>query len=384
MLPSQRHLFDMPREVCYLNAAAWSPLPLAAVEAGRIGAARKARPWELADGFPEEQFERTRSAAAQLINAEPDDVALISSVGYGVSTAAKLMDLPTGSRILMLDRDHTSPVLEWMARADENAYQIETVVPGSNGDWTAAILEALERPNAPPVALATISSIHWSDGGMIDLDRVQAALRLQDGKLLVDATHAAAVVDLDVERLDPDFLIFPTYKWLLGPYGRAFLYVAKRHQHGIPLEQTGYGRKRIQSTDQVYLSDLDYVENARRFDMGERDFFVSLDVAATSMELILSWGVDRVRERLTMLTTEIENGLRANNVPVEMLRRDLRAPNVLSLSFDKGAPENLTDRLAAVGVYAAVRLGRLRLSPHVYNDEEDCAHCIAALQDILR
>ena len=147
---------------------------------------------------------------------------------------------------------------------------------------------AIQQPSAstrsaPPVALATMSSIHWSDGGIIDLERVQEALRPQGGKLLVDATHAAGVVDLDVTRLDPDFLIFPTYKWLLGPYGRAFLYVAKRCQNGIPLEQTSYGRKRVQATDDVYFSDLDYVETARRFDMGERDFFVSLDVASTSM-----------------------------------------------------------------------------------------------------
>lgn len=378
MLPSQRHLFDIPREVCYLNAAAWSPLPLAAMEAGQAGAARKARPWELADGFQEAQFERARAAAARLINAAPDDVALIPSVGYGVSTAAKAMDLPPGSRILVLDRDHTAPVLEWMARAGAADYRIETVAPGSDGDWTAAVLEAIARPDAPPVALASISSIHWSDGGLIDLSRVQAALRGQGGMLLVDATHAAAVLDLDVARLDPDFLIFPTYKWLLGPYGRAFLYVAKRHQHGIPLEQTSYGRKGVSSADPVYFRDLDYVENARRFDMGERDFFVSLDVAATSMELILDWGLDAVRDRLAMLTGALETG------PVSMLPRDLRAPNILSLGFPDGMPEGLPERLAAAGVHAAVRLGRLRISPHVYNDEGDCARCVAALRQILR
>jgi len=133
----------------------------------------------------------------------------------------------------------------------------------------------------------------------------------------------------------------------------------------------------------VYFSDLAYVENARRFDMGERDFFVSLDMAATSMELILSWGLDAVRERLSMLTTEIETGLHAANVPVETLRHDLRAPNILSLGFPDGMPHDLPDRLAAAGVYAAARLGRLRLSPHVYNDEEDCARCVDALNDIL-
>jgi selenocysteine lyase/cysteine desulfurase len=75
MLPSQRALFDLPREICYLNAAGWSPLPLAVQEAGRAGVARKGRPWELAPDFAAAQHGRARAAAARLINADPDDVA---------------------------------------------------------------------------------------------------------------------------------------------------------------------------------------------------------------------------------------------------------------------------------------------------------------------
>jgi len=52
MLSSQRALFDIPREVCYLNAASWSPLPLATQEAGRAGVARKGRPWTIEPTFP--------------------------------------------------------------------------------------------------------------------------------------------------------------------------------------------------------------------------------------------------------------------------------------------------------------------------------------------
>ena len=56
MLPSQRALFNIPRDVCYLNAASWSPLPLATQEAGRNAVARKGRPWAIDEGFPAEQY----------------------------------------------------------------------------------------------------------------------------------------------------------------------------------------------------------------------------------------------------------------------------------------------------------------------------------------
>ena len=71
----------------------------------------------------------------------------------------------------------------------------------------------------------------------------------------MDATHSAGVLDLDVQKLDPDFLVFPTYKWLIGPYARAFLYVAKRHQDGIPLEQTSYGRRAVRAEQDVYFTE---------------------------------------------------------------------------------------------------------------------------------
>src|SRR5262245_61011341 len=138
------------------------------------------------------------------------------------------MTVPAASRVLVLENDHASAVLEWTTRAPSGPFTVEVVPRPGDGDWTAAVLAAIERPGAPPIGLASISSVHWSDGGVVDMDRVGAALRRQGAMLLVDATHAAGVMTIDVRSLDPDFLVFPTYKWLLGPYARAFLYVACR------------------------------------------------------------------------------------------------------------------------------------------------------------
>jgi selenocysteine lyase/cysteine desulfurase len=138
MLASQRALFDIPRDVCYLNAASYSPLPLQTLEAGRAAVARKGRPWLIDNEFAAQQYDRARKAAAALINAASDNVALISSVGYGVSTAAKVIAVPTGSRVLVLQDDHSSAVLEWITRAGEGGFTVETIRRPQDGDWTAA------------------------------------------------------------------------------------------------------------------------------------------------------------------------------------------------------------------------------------------------------
>src|SRR5258705_7487918 len=105
MLPSQRTLFDIPREICYLNAASWSPLPIATQEAGRVRVARKGRPWAIDPALPPRQFERARPAAARLINPETDDVALIASLSYGVAPARRVFHVPAASRLVALEPD---------------------------------------------------------------------------------------------------------------------------------------------------------------------------------------------------------------------------------------------------------------------------------------
>jgi selenocysteine lyase/cysteine desulfurase len=382
MLASQRHLFEMPRDICYLNSASYSPLPLKTLEAGRAAVGRKGAPWTLDAGFANRQHERARLAAAALIHADPADIALIPSVSYGVATAAKLFTIARGARVIVLEDDHASSVLEWRMRADAEGFTVETVGLPDDGDWTSAVLAAIERPGAPPVGLASISSVHWSDGGLIDVDAVAAALKQQDAVFLIDATQSAGVLAMDVSRLDPDFVIFPTYKWLLGPYGRAFMYVAKRHQGGLPLEQTAAGRRDVRAENEVYFADLRYVADARRFDMGERDHFISMEMAAIGMEMMAEWGASAVAQRLALLTERLAEGVRG--IGFRISDRRLRAPHILSLAFPEGMPQGLIEGLATEGVYVAARLGRLRVSPHVFNDEADADRFVAALARRLR
>ena len=382
MLSSQRDLFDIPRQICYLNAASYSPLPLRTQEAGRAAVGRKGRPWTLPATFANEQNERARTAAARLLNAEPSDIALIPSISYGVATAAKLLTVPRGARVLVLEDDHSSPVLEWHSRADAQGFAVETIKRPEDGDWTSAVLAAIERSGAAPVGLASISWVHWSDGGLIDVDKVGAALRQRGALFLIDATQAVGVLPMDVTRLDPDFLLFPTYKWVLGPYGRAFLYVAKRHQGGIPLEQTSAGRRNVRAENAVYFTDLSYVPDARRFDMGERDHFVSMEMASIGMEMMADWSAPAIVQRLTMLTERIAAGVRGLGVHVP--EAHLRAPHILSLAFKGGMPAGLVEGMASEGVYVAPRLGRMRVSPHVYNDEADADRFVEVLTRRLR
>ncbi len=379
MLTHQRALFDIPREVCYLSAASYSPLPLAVQAAGHRGVMSKGRPWQVSKAYRDGQFLRARTAAARLINADPDDVALVASVAYGFATAAKLLAVEPGQRVLVLQDDHSSPVLAWHEWAEAGGFEVETVKQPADHDWTSALLEAIDRPGAPPVAVASISNVHWADGCMVDLAPVSRALKARGAALALDATQAAGVIPMDVNAFDPDFVMFPTYKWLLGPYGRAFLYVAKRHQGGAPIEQTTAARKHVRSEDLVYFTDLDYIDGAERFDMGERDYFVTMEMASVGMELVAEWGAAAISERLRAVT----DAMAAQFPELAVPDRRFRAPHLLSFAVAPERASQMCDALAEKNVHVTARLGRVRVAPHVYNDDADIETFVSQFKSVL-
>ena len=185
------------------------------------------------------------------------------------------------------------------------------------------------------------------------------------------------------EAVDPDFVIFPTYKWLLGPYGRAFLYMARRHQRRHSARADRLWPPRVRSDAEVYFADTGYVDGARRFDMGERDHFISMEMASIGMEMMAEWGMEAIEERLAMLTARIADGLS---------RRICPTPHHGCAVSCAAHPEPWLCRRPAgragrgpggEGIHVAARLSRMRLSPHVFNDEEDADRFVAALKKRL-
>jgi selenocysteine lyase/cysteine desulfurase len=102
-----------------------------------------------------------------------------------------------------------------------------------------------------------------------------------------------------------------------------------------------------------------------------------MEMAAIGMEMMAEWGAPAIAQRLAMLTKRIAEQVRPLGLAVPHER--LRAPHILSLGFRDGMPNGLVERLAAEGVYVAARLGRLRVSPHVYNDEADADRFVETL-----
>lgn len=367
-LPCQRHLFELPDAVSYLDAAAWSPLPQTVRAAGETGLLTKSRPWD----HPREAIpacvERARTAAAGLIGAGPDDVAIVGAVSQAMAVAARNLEPTPGGRLLRVADEFPSLRFAFDRLAAARGLTVEEVARPPDGDWTAALLAEIGRPGARPLALATLTPLHWTDGGLIDLDRLAPAVRAAGAALVIDATQAAGAIPVDVARWQPDFLAFPTYKWALGPYGLAFLYAAPHRQDGAAFDE--------------HVGNRPPAVGARRYDRGELNDPVAVPMAAVGLELITGWGVPAVAARLRGLTDWLAEALDA--LGLSMVPRSLRAPHILGIRPPGGLPAGLMDDLRRNAVFASERAGALRLSPHVWVNDDDLVRCVDAIRDSLR
>ena len=364
-LPNQRSLFDIPRDVAYLNCAYMSPLLHSAIEAGIGGMRAKARPWTITPTDFFSDVEIVRRLAATIIGCDANDISLVPAASYGIATAMQNLSLASNQEILVLEEQFPSNVYGWMELARRSGAKLKTVPRPADDDWTQAILNAINSKTA----LAALPHCHWTDGSLIDLELVSVSLRKYDAALVVDATQSLGAMPLDINRIQPDFLVAACYKWLLGPYSTGILYVAPKHQNGQPIEPGWANRAGSEDFTALVNYRDEYQAGARRFDMGQRSNFALLPPLIVGFQQIIDWGVDAIQETITGMTDIIanraeENGLRIGN-------RSHRAGHFLGVRLPGGVPSNLTVELASHGVFVSVRGDSVRVTPHLYNNSDD-------------
>jgi selenocysteine lyase/cysteine desulfurase len=372
LIPCQRDLFDIPEGVAYFDCAKMSPLSRAAIEAGRRGLERKAHPWNVRAEHFFDQSDEVRTLFARLIGAAADDVAIVPSVSYGMATVMANVPIAAGQKIVTLAEDFPSGILAARALAERAEARVVTVGRPTEGDWSSAVLEAIDRDTALVVAPHT----HWACGTLIDVEAIGRRCRSVGAALVLDTTQSTGALPLDLAAVDPDYLVATSYKWLLGPYSLGFLYVAPRHQHGRPLEEAWIVRRNAHDFRSLSVYEQEFAAGARRFDMGERANFALLPVAGAAIGQLLEWGIGNVAETLGAVTAALEARLQERGVTAP----PGRAPHFLSVRFPDGAPAGIEERLAAADVHVSLRGERIRITPHLYNDEADAERLLAALR----
>ncbi|WP_328764794.1 MULTISPECIES: aminotransferase class V-fold PLP-dependent enzyme [unclassified Streptomyces] len=374
-LPNARELFDIPDGIAYFNTASLAPTLRTGLVAGERALLKRAQPWRIsgADWFGDAEERRTRFA--DLIGATADDIALVPATSYGFAVAAANLTARAGSRVLVLAGEYPSGIYTWWRFAERTGATILTVRREPGQTWTEAVLDALDDT----VAVVSVPRVHWTDGALLDLDRIAEASRAAGAALVVDASQSAGAIPIDMRTLRPDFLVSVGYKWLLGPFGLGYLYVAPEHQEGRPLEENWILRKDAEDFARLVDYRTAYQPGARRFDAGARTAFELTPMALAALEQLSAWTVPRIAVTLAATTARIASAARERGLPVPAPR----GPHMLGVTVPDGLQQRVVAALEEANVFVGARGSAIRISPHLHTTGADIEQLLTALDAAL-
>ncbi|MFD8141697.1 aminotransferase class V-fold PLP-dependent enzyme [Streptomyces sp. NPDC059708] len=374
-LAPARELFDVPDDVAYFNTASLSPTLRASLGAGRDALHWRAQPWRIRAGDWFDAAEERRALFAALIGAAADDIALVPATSYGMAVAAANLDAVPGGRVLVLADEYPSGIYTWWRFTERTGARMLTVRREAGQTWTDAVLAALDET----VAVVSVPQVHWTDGTWLELDRIAEASRAVGAALVIDASQSAGAVPLDVGVLRPDFLVTVGYKWLLGPFGLGYLYVAPAQQDGRPVEENWILRQDAQDFARLVEYRDAYQPGARRFDAGARTAFELTPMAVTALRRLTDWTVPRISATLEDTTSLIAGRARRLGLTVP----HPRGPHMLGITLPAHLRQATARALERSGVFVGARGDALRISPHLHTTTDDVDRLFHALDTAL-
>jgi selenocysteine lyase/cysteine desulfurase len=352
-------------ETAYLNTGSSSPSSVDVVEAMCEFLERHGYESPTDEGmYPPvyDAFEDTRRDIAAFLNARPEEIALTQSTGDGMSRVANAIPWDHGDTVVRTDLEHPSSIVPWVAN-DVNTRVIETTDGHVDPDDVKdAVADA---------RLVCVSSISRNYGTELPITTITEIAHDAGAEVLVDAVQSVGQTPVDVTDWGADYVAAASHKWLVGPWGAGFLYVAEDVIPELHPRHASYrGVDRESKT-------LDLHPDARRFEVGTTSAapYVGL---RTAIERISSVGVRTIESRIESLTALLKDEL-----PDSLLLSPRSFESGLVAIADD-TPERSVERLAAhdVQVRSIAEPDAIRLSIHGFNTESDVRRFLSVYGDI--
>lgn len=311
-----------------------------------------------AAAFPEVQRD-IQEILSGLLHCDPDELALIHHTAEGMNFISHGLSLLPGDEIVLLENEYPSNVYPWRHWAEKGVVLRTAPMAGDPEAFLAGFRECVNERTR----VAALSAVHWCTGMPLPLEAVGSLCRERNIDLVVDGAQGVGMVPLDVRAAGISYMAFPAWKWLTGPIGLGVIYVAREKLEA--LRPVFVGTASV-VRDREYLPYKDELKpGPERFTISTPNFGDWVYFRA-SLRFLRYVGFEAVRERIHALARRLADGLTAAGCRV--LCNDFPAhPTGIVVCEREGVPcERLTAALQEHRVVAAERLGRLRLSPHIY------------------
>jgi selenocysteine lyase/cysteine desulfurase len=372
----RRDEFPVARRWAYLDHAAVAPLPRRSGDVLRDWIARQEDHGVVVWPDHERRLEQARDAAAALIGADRDEIAFINSTTQGIGLVAEGFPWRPGDTVVTASDEYPSNLYPWM-NLESRGVGVRQV-PSRAGrillDDVAAAMDGSTR-------VLAISHVEFATGFRNDLDALGELCRSRGVALFVDAIQGLGPHRIDVKRTPIDFLAADGHKWLLGPEGAGLLFV--RRDWIDRLRPLGVGWHSVVGSYNAPVPEFRLKPTAQRWEGGSFAMPGLLTFGA-SLDLFFEWGLEAVERRIADRADRVRELARSAGWTVYSPARPAERSAIVVLERDGVDPAAAARALRERhGVVAACRRGRLRISPHVYNNDEDLSRLHAGLSSVL-
>lgn len=365
---------EMPvcRKWAYFDHAAVAPLPAPAAQAIADWTQQAAAEGDTVWLDWHQQVEQARLLAAQLLHASPAEVALVNSTTAGINLVAEGVAWQPGDNVVTLENEFPSNQYPWLNQAWRGVEVRRVPTDGGSVrlDWLANACDSRTR-------LVSVSWVGYLSGWRLDLNEVVQLAHDRGALLFVDAIQGLGVFPLDVQSTPIDFLAADGHKWMLGPEGAGFFYC--RAEHLQRLRPTGVGWHSVAHASDYDRIELDFKPTAARFEGGTTNMvgFIGL---SKSLELLLQTPCAELAARVLYVADLLVDRLRSLGAELYSPHVGDHRSGIVSFSLPGKDSAALRRQLLSAGVALANRGGKLRASPHVYQNEEDVERLVEALK----
>jgi selenocysteine lyase/cysteine desulfurase len=350
----------------YLNTATFGQLPRRATEAvARHFAHRdELACWDFLAWY--DDADRVRAKVARLIGCSPSDIAFVPNASTALGLLLAGIDWHSGDRVLTLEHEFPNNLY---ATGLLERFGVEMIALS----WP----RFYESVNAK-TRLVVLSSVNYNTGFAPPLAELADFLRARGILLYIDGTQSLGALRFDVRRIQPDMFAVHGYKWLLAPNGAGFFYIAPQLRERLQPNVVGWRSHRDwRNVDNLHHGVPEFPATAEKYEGGSVSFALLYAMEA-SLDLILEIGPEAIEQRVLDLASRTRTILHGLGATVA----GCGSP-IVAARFENRDVSGLARALKEQRVLVAARRGHLRVSPHLYNNEQDLEIFERALRTLL-
>jgi len=370
-----RTLFPITTQKIYLNHAAISPLSVRVSD--KLDEFIDQRSFGNIDNSEQADKirNRTRIMLAQMIHADPEQIAFIQNTSEGFNHLVNGLSWEVGDEIISTDYEFPSNVYPFLNLEKRFGVKVK-FVPNRNG---LIYIEDIQKLITPRTRLLSISFVEFSNGFRNDLEAIGNICRQNNIIFSVDSIQGLGALPLNVKKCQIDFLSNGGHKWLMGLMGAGFMYIAPHLMERLIPAYTGW--LGVENAWDFSEYALNLLPDARRYEYATANF-MGITALSESVALLMEAGIPNIEKHLLNLGQHLVSRLEKLGMQFMGASDKKYWSGIFSFSGNKTG--ELYEYLISKAIIVSLRNGMIRVAPHFYNTQDELDILITEVNNFYR